>query len=96
MVVYALKTDAKLQKISEIATNFFALVLLKCGFERNFFWQFSKIAHFNGISEFRKLAFLFNSERNPKKTNATPHFEGLARRSQPLGQRKERKFILFS
>ena len=37
MVVYALKTDAKLQKISEIATYFFALVLLKCGFERNFF-----------------------------------------------------------
>ena len=37
MVVYALKTDAKLQKISEIATYFFALVLLKCSFERNFF-----------------------------------------------------------
>ena len=49
MVVYALKSDAKVQKISEIASYFFALVLLKCGFERKFFWQFSKIAHFNEV-----------------------------------------------
>ena len=54
MVVYALKTDAKVLKISEIASYFFALVLLKCGFERKFFLQYSEIAHFNEILQILK------------------------------------------
>ena len=91
---FILKTDAKVLKISEIAPYFFALVLLKCGFERNFFFGISgenaKTAHFN---EKKSLHAVHSLKESLSLT--PPHRRGHETHRKREENRKEELYIFY-